>query len=76
MPQILGGKRMTPEIKVELSGSGVLTVTIARPDKKNALTNDMYGALADAIARDVMDLLHYGPESRRRDSMVITLDGI
>ena len=42
---------MTPEIKVELSGSGVLTVTIARPDKKNALTNDMYGALADAIAR-------------------------
>ncbi|MFM0313533.1 enoyl-CoA hydratase [Paraburkholderia nemoris] len=42
---------MTPEIKTELSGSGVLVVTISRPDKKNALTNDMYGALADAIAR-------------------------
>ncbi|KAA1001664.1 enoyl-CoA hydratase [Paraburkholderia panacisoli] len=42
---------MTPEIKVELSVSGVLAVTIARPDKKNALTNDMYGALADAITR-------------------------
>jgi enoyl-CoA hydratase/carnithine racemase len=42
---------MTQEIKVELSGSGVLAVTISRPDKKNALTNDMYGALADAIAR-------------------------
>ncbi|MFM0341598.1 enoyl-CoA hydratase [Paraburkholderia fungorum] len=42
---------MTAEIKVELSDSGVLTVTIARTDKKNALTNDMYGALADAIAR-------------------------
>jgi enoyl-CoA hydratase/carnithine racemase len=50
-PQLLGGKLMTPEIKVELSSSGVLAVTIARPDKKNALTNDMYGALADAIAR-------------------------
>lgn len=39
---------MIPEIKVELS-SGVLAVTISRPDKKNALTNDMYGALADVI---------------------------
>jgi len=41
---------MTPEIKVELS-SGVLVTTISRPHKKNALTNDMYGALADAIVR-------------------------
>ncbi len=41
---------MIPEIKVE-SSSGVLVVTISRPDKKNAVTNDMYGALADAIAR-------------------------
>jgi enoyl-CoA hydratase/carnithine racemase len=40
---------MIPEIKVELSG-GVLTITISRPDRKNALTNDMYGAMADAIA--------------------------
>lgn len=41
---------MIPEIHVALS-SGVLTATISRSDKKNALTNDMYGALADAIAR-------------------------
>jgi enoyl-CoA hydratase/carnithine racemase len=41
---------MTPEIRTEIS-EGVLTVTIARPDKKNALTNEMYGALADAVAK-------------------------
>ncbi|MFM0092026.1 enoyl-CoA hydratase-related protein [Paraburkholderia sediminicola] len=41
---------MIPEITVELS-SGVLTVTISRADKKNALTNVMYGALADAVER-------------------------
>lgn len=28
---------------------GIQTITLARPDKKNALTNDMYGALADAL---------------------------
>src|SRR5204862_3404432 len=27
----------------------ILTLTFARPDKKNALTNAMYGALADAL---------------------------
>lgn len=32
-------------------GDGVLTITISRPDKKNALTNAMYGALADALER-------------------------
>ncbi|WP_310630620.1 enoyl-CoA hydratase [Paraburkholderia sp.] len=41
---------MTPEIQVELA-DGVLTATMSRPDKKNALTNAMYGALADAVAR-------------------------
>lgn len=30
---------------------GVLTLTINRPDKKNALTEGMYAALADGIAR-------------------------
>ncbi|MEC5406525.1 enoyl-CoA hydratase [Paraburkholderia sp. MPAMCS5] len=39
---------MTSEIKIE-HRAGVLILTIARPDKKNALTNAMYGALADAI---------------------------
>jgi enoyl-CoA hydratase/carnithine racemase len=37
-----------PEINTELAG-GVLTLTLSRADKKNALTNEMYGALADAI---------------------------
>lgn len=39
---------MTEHIKIE-NDSGILTLTMARPDKKNALTNAMYGALADAI---------------------------
>ena len=28
---------------------GIPTLTLAKPEKKNALTNDMYGALADAF---------------------------
>ena len=39
---------MTEQIKIDNSG-GILSLTMARPDKKNALTNEMYGALADAI---------------------------
>lgn len=39
---------MTSEIRADLT-DGVLTLTIARPDKKNALTNEMYAALADSI---------------------------
>lgn len=39
---------MTSEIRTELS-NGILTITLARPDKKNALTNVMYGVLADTI---------------------------
>jgi enoyl-CoA hydratase/carnithine racemase len=39
---------MTEHIKIE-SAENILTLTFARPDKKNALTNSMYGALADAI---------------------------
>ncbi|WGR91070.1 enoyl-CoA hydratase-related protein [Bradyrhizobium sp. ISRA435] len=31
--------------------AGVLTVTMARPDRKNAITNAMYGAMADALER-------------------------
>jgi enoyl-CoA hydratase/carnithine racemase len=41
---------MTSEIRADLA-DGVMTMTIARPDKKNALTNEMYGALADTIER-------------------------
>jgi enoyl-CoA hydratase/carnithine racemase len=39
---------MTEHIKIEHKDH-ILTLTLARPDKKNALTNAMYGALADAI---------------------------
>ena len=39
---------MTEHIKI-VNEAGVLTLTMARADKKNALTNEMYGALADAI---------------------------
>ncbi|MDW3683150.1 enoyl-CoA hydratase [Cupriavidus sp. CV2] len=45
---------MTSEVKTNRAG-GVLTITIARPDKKNALTNAMYGALADAIESAASD---------------------
>jgi enoyl-CoA hydratase/carnithine racemase len=37
-----------PEVKTDLT-SGVLTLTLSRNDKKNALTNEMYRVLADAI---------------------------
>ena len=39
---------MTEHIKTE-SKDHILTLTFARPDKKNAITNAMYGVLADAI---------------------------
>ena len=39
---------MTEHVRIENNG-GILTLTLARPDKKNALTDAMYGKLADAI---------------------------
>ena len=39
---------MTEQVEINNS-NGILTLTLKRPDKKNALTNEMYGALADAI---------------------------
>lgn len=45
---------MTEFVKSELE-SGVLTVTMARPDKKNAITNAMYAALADALEQAEKD---------------------
>jgi enoyl-CoA hydratase/carnithine racemase len=41
-------------IKTETS-AGILTLTLSRPDKKNALTNEMYGAMADAITHAESD---------------------
>jgi enoyl-CoA hydratase/carnithine racemase len=40
---------MTNHVRVERSG-GVLAITLARPDRRNAITVAMYAALADAIA--------------------------
>ena len=39
---------MTEHVRSDTSG-GVLTLTLNRPEKKNALTRDMYQALGDAI---------------------------
>ncbi|HEY0647385.1 enoyl-CoA hydratase-related protein [Phenylobacterium sp.] len=39
---------MTEHVLIE-KANGVLTLTLNRPDKKNALSNEMYGALGDAI---------------------------
>ncbi|MGJ3647883.1 enoyl-CoA hydratase [Sphingomonas sp. GlSt437] len=39
---------MSEHINISNS-NGILTLVMNRPDKKNALTNDMYGALADAL---------------------------
>ena len=35
--------------------AGVMTITLARPDKKNALSNAMYGVLADSLERAESD---------------------
>ena len=39
---------MTDHVKVQID-AGVMTLTLARPEKKNALSNAMYGVLADSL---------------------------
>jgi enoyl-CoA hydratase/carnithine racemase len=39
---------MTEHVRIE-NRNGIITLTLARPDKKNALTDAMYGTLADTI---------------------------
>lgn len=41
---------MTDHVRASVD-SGVLRLTLARPDKKNALTNAMYAALGESLAR-------------------------
>jgi enoyl-CoA hydratase/carnithine racemase len=45
---------MTEHIKTEIAG-GVMTLTLQRPEKKNALTGAMYDALSDALEQAETD---------------------
>ena len=45
---------MSEHVRIE-SGNGVLAITLARPDRRNAITIAMYAALADAIGRAQSD---------------------
>lgn len=45
---------MSEHVRISLE-EGVLRLTLARPDKKNALTNDMYAALGGALERAEAD---------------------
>jgi enoyl-CoA hydratase/carnithine racemase len=45
---------MTDHVLSDLDG-GVLTITLNRPDKKNAITDAMYAAVADAMERAAAD---------------------
>jgi enoyl-CoA hydratase/carnithine racemase len=45
---------MSEHIKIGLD-DGVLRIAFARPDKKNAITNAMYAAMGDALARAEAD---------------------
>jgi enoyl-CoA hydratase/carnithine racemase len=44
----VSGATAEPQVRVEKAG-GVLTVTLARPEKKNALTPEMYAGLTAAL---------------------------
>src|SRR5258708_29969342 len=41
---------MTEHVKTEIA-SGIMTLTLSRVDKKNALTNAMYSAMSDGLER-------------------------
>src|SRR5262245_25319575 len=45
---------MSEHIKISVD-DGVLRIAFARPDKKNAITNAMYAAMGDALARAESD---------------------
>jgi enoyl-CoA hydratase/carnithine racemase len=42
---------MTPELIKTTQANGVLEICFARPDKRNAITNDMYRLIAEALER-------------------------
>ncbi len=45
---------MTDYVKTEVA-AGIMTLTLARPDKKNALSNAMYSAMSDGLERAEKD---------------------
>jgi enoyl-CoA hydratase/carnithine racemase len=45
---------MTEHVKTEIGG-GIMTLTLQRPEKKNALTGAMYDAMSDALKRAEAD---------------------
>jgi enoyl-CoA hydratase/carnithine racemase len=45
---------MTEHVKTEIA-DGVMTLTLQRPEKKNALTGAMYDAMSDAVKRSEAD---------------------
>jgi enoyl-CoA hydratase/carnithine racemase len=45
---------MTDHVKSDLTG-GILTLTLSRADKKNAITDEMYSALSDGLERAEAD---------------------
>jgi enoyl-CoA hydratase/carnithine racemase len=42
---------MTEYVKTEVSAA-IMTLTLARSDKKNALSNAMYSAMSDGLRRE------------------------
>jgi enoyl-CoA hydratase/carnithine racemase len=46
---------MTEHVKVDIA-DGVMTLTLRRPEKKNALTGAMYDAMSDALKRAEADM--------------------
>src|SRR5258708_12121444 len=45
---------MTEHVKTEID-AGIMTMTLARADKKNALSNAMYSAMSDGLERAEKD---------------------
>jgi enoyl-CoA hydratase/carnithine racemase len=45
---------MTQHVKTEVA-AGIMTMTLARADKKNALSNAMYSAMSDRLERAERD---------------------
>jgi len=45
---------MTEHVKTEIA-AGIMTITLARAEKKNALSNAMYSAMSDGLERAKKD---------------------